>query len=73
MRYELNVTTGQLVDRDPTPEELAQEALDHAAAAAAQAERDAAEAARVAAKASAQAKLAALGLTESEISALLGA
>lgn len=73
MRYELNVTTGQLVDRDPTPEELAQEAVDRAAASAAQAGRDAAEAAKVAAKASAQAKLAALGLTESEISALLGA
>ena len=73
MRYEVNVTTGEIIRREATAEELAQEALDHAAAAAANSERDAAEAAKVADKASAQAKLAALGLTESEISALLGA
>ena len=72
MRYELNVTTGQLIDREPTPEELAQEALDQAAAAAAQAERDAAEAAKIATKESARAKLVAIGLTEEEITALVG-
>ena len=72
MRYEVNVTTGELINREPTPEELAQEALDHAAAASAKAERDAAEAARLAAKESARAKLAALGLTEDEIAALVG-
>ena len=72
MRYELNVTTGELIDREPTAEELAQEALDHAAAAAANAERDAAEAARLASKESARAKLAALGLTDEEISAIVG-
>ena len=72
MRYELNVTTGQLIDREPTPEELAQEALDQAAAAAAQAERDAAEAAKIATKESARAKLAALGLTEDEVNAIVG-
>jgi hypothetical protein len=72
MRYELNVTTGELIDREPTPEELAQEALDQAASAVAQAERDAAEAARVASKESARAKLAALGLTDEEISAIVG-
>ena len=72
MRYELNVTTGELINREPTPEELAQEALDQAAAAAAQAERDAADAARLASKASARAKLAAIGLTEDEITALVG-
>ena len=73
MRYEVNVTTGDIIQREATPEELAQEALDHAAAAAKNAERDAAEETAAAAKASARAKLAALGLTESEISALLGA
>lgn len=72
MRYELNVTTGELVNREPTPEELAQEALDQAAAAAAQAEREAAEAAKIVAKESARAKLAAIGLTSEEITALVG-
>lgn len=73
MRYEVNVTTGEIIQRESTLEELEQEALDHAAATAAQAEQNAAEAAKIAAKESARAKLAALGLTESEISALLGA
>jgi len=73
MRYEVNVTTGEIIEREPTAEELAQEAADQAAAAAANAERDAAEAARLASKESARAKLAALGLTESEINALVGA
>jgi hypothetical protein len=72
MRYELNVTTGELVNREPTPEELSQETLYHAAAAAAKAERDSADAARLAAKESARAKLAALGLTDEEISAIVG-
>jgi hypothetical protein len=72
MRYELNVATGELINREPTPEELAQEAFDHAATAAANAERDAAEAARIASKVSARAKLAALGLTDEEISAIVG-
>jgi hypothetical protein len=72
MRYEVNVTTGEIIQREPTAEELAQEALDHAAAAAANAERDAAEAARLASKESARAKLAALGLTDEEISAIVG-
>jgi len=73
MRYEINVTTGEIIEREATAEELAQEAADHAAAAAANTERDAAEAARIAAKESVRAKLAALGLTESEINALVGA
>jgi hypothetical protein len=72
MRYELNATTGEIIQREPTSKELAQEALDHAAAAAANAERDAAEAARLASKESARAKLAALGLTDEEISAIVG-
>jgi len=72
MRYELNATTGEIIQREPTAAELAQEAADHAAAAAANAERDAAEAARIASKESARAKLAALGLTDEEISAIVG-
>jgi hypothetical protein len=72
MRYELNVTTGEVIQREPTLEELAQEALDHATAAAARAETEAAEAARLASKVSARAKLAALGLTDEEISAIVG-
>jgi hypothetical protein len=72
MRYEVNVTTGEIIQREATAEELAQEALDQAAAAAAQAERDAAEAEKIASKESARAKLAALGLTEDEIAALVG-
>lgn len=76
MRYEVNVTTGEIINREPTPEELAQEAIDQAAAAAAQAESDAAEAAAIAeaeesAKESARVKLAALGLTEEEVAALI--
>jgi hypothetical protein len=72
MRYEVNVTTGEIIEREATEAELAQEALDHAATAAANAERDAAEAAKIAAKVSARAKLAAIGLTEDEITALVG-
>ena len=72
MRYEVNATTGEIIEREATAAELAQEALDHAATAAANAERDAAEAARIASKESARAKLAALGLTDEEISAIVG-
>jgi hypothetical protein len=73
MRYEVNVTTAEIIQREANAAELAQEAADHAASAAANAERDAAEAARIAAKESARAKFAAIGLTESEINALVGA
>lgn len=55
-----------------TAEEIAQREADAAAYAEEQAEREAAEAARTAAKASAESKLAKLGLTAAEISALLG-
>lgn len=69
---EINVPTGERVERDFTPEELAQRAKDQAAAeAAAQAEADAV-AAKEAAKASALAKLQALGLTEQEAAAIAG-
>ena len=73
MRYEVNVTTGEIIEREPTAEELAQEAIDQAAAAAAKAEQEAKDTTAAAAKASARAKLAALGLTEDEITAMVGA
>ena len=72
MRYEVNVTTGEIIEREPTAEEMAQDAANEAAAAIVNAEREAAEAAAAAVKASARAKLAALGLTEEEIAALVG-
>ena len=69
---EINVPTGERIERDFTPEELAQRAKDQAAAeAAAQAAADEA-AAKDAAKASALAKLQALGLTEAEAAAIAG-
>lgn len=69
---EINVQTGERIERDFTPEEAAQRAKDQAAAeAAAQAQADAL-AAKEAAKASALAKLQALGLTEQEAAAITG-
>ncbi len=70
---EVNCETGQVVERPLTVEEIAQREADAAAAAVAEAERVAAEEAKAAAKASAIAKLAALGLTEDEAAALVGA
>jgi hypothetical protein len=67
---EVNCTTGEVIERPLTAEELAQREVDAAAYAVAQAEREAAEAAALAAKESAKAKLAALGLTAEEIAAL---
>ena len=55
-----------------TEEELAQRELDRIAFEQAEAQREAEETARAEAKASAQAKLAALGLTEAEMKAILG-
>lgn len=69
----INVSTGEVIDRDPTPEEVQRELLERESVSASRLALDAAEQERIEAKASAQAKLAALGLTESEISALLGA
>ena len=67
---EVNCETGEVTERPLTAEELAQREVDIATQAAAQAEREAAEAAALAAKESAQNKLAALGLTADEITAL---
>ena len=67
---EVNCTTGEVIERPLTAEELAQRETDAAAHAAQEAEREAVEAAALAAKESANAKLAALGLTAEEIAAL---
>ena len=68
----VNAATGEVVERDRTPEEQAQYEADVAAAEAAEAERVTAEAERVAARESAIAKLSALGLNEVEIDAMMG-
>ena len=69
----VDCSTGTVEERPLTAEEIAQREADAAAAAIAEAERVAAEEAKAAAKASAIAKLAALGLTEDEAAALVGA
>ena len=69
----VDCTDGTVTERPLTAEEIAQREADAAAAAVAEAERVAAEEAKAAAKASAIAKLAALGLTEDEAAALVGA
>ena len=68
----VNCETGVVTEVDLTPEEIAQQEADAAAWAQTQAEDEAAETAKANAKASASAKLAALGLTEEEIAAMLG-
>lgn len=70
MAIEVNCTTGEVVERPLTTEEIAQREVDAAAQVVAEAERTAAAEAAATAKASAQAKLAALGLTADEIAAL---
>ena len=69
---EVDATTGEVVERPMTPEELAQRDVDAAAYAAAQAAAEAEAAAVAAAHESAVAKLAVLGLSEVEVAALLG-
>ena len=64
--------TGERVERDFTPEEQAQRDVDAAAYEAAQAAAVAEAAVVAAARESAVAKLAALGLSEVEVAALLG-
>lgn len=69
---EVNCTTGEVIERPLTAEEIA---ANEAAAAQAAADALAAEeaaAAKAAAKASAEGKLAKLGLTADEVAALLG-
>lgn len=66
----VDCSTGVVAEIPLTGEEIAQRQLDAEAAAAAQHEKEAEEQAALAAKESAQAKLAALGLTPEEITAL---
>jgi hypothetical protein len=66
----VDCSTGVSTEVELTDAEVAQREADATAYAAQKAEQDAAEAAKAAAKASAEAKLAALGLTAEEISAL---
>lgn len=68
----VNCETGITEEIDLTPEEIAELETAQAQALADKAAREAAETARAEAKASAQAKLTALGLTEAEVTALLG-
>lgn len=66
----VDCSTGAVAEVPLTGEEISQRQLDAEAAAAAQHEKEAEEQAALAAKESAQAKLAALGLTPEEITAL---
>ena len=66
----INCETGEQTEVELTADEIAQREADAIAYATQKAEQDAAEAAKAAAKASGEAKLAALGLTVEEISAL---
>jgi hypothetical protein len=66
----VDCSTGIATEVPLTAEELAQRETDRLAYEAMEAERLAAEAAKDAAKASANAKLKALGLTDSEIAAI---
>jgi hypothetical protein len=67
---EVNCTTGEVIERPLTAEELAAQATAAAQAAAAAHEAEIKAAADAEAKANAEAKLAALGLTPEEIAAL---
>ena len=64
-RTEINLQTGEHIVIDLTPEEIAKNQIW-------QAEEDAKQQAAIDAKASALAKLAALGLTQDEVKALVG-
>jgi hypothetical protein len=66
----VDCSTGISTEVELTDAEVAQREADAAAYAVEQAAKEAAEAAKAAAKASGEAKLAALGLTAEEISAL---
>lgn len=68
----INVQTGEVIDRDLTPDEAEQHAQDLAETQAAEKAAADEAAAREAAKASALAKLQALGLTEAEAAAIAG-
>jgi len=69
---EINAATGETIERDYTAAEKKQREKDAAEFAAAQAAAEAAEVERVAALESARAKLAALGLNDVEVAAVIG-
>ena len=68
----VDCSTGVATEVELTAEEIADREAAAQAWAAAEAEREAAELAKAGAKASALGKLAALGLTEDEITAIVG-
>jgi dihydroxyacid dehydratase/phosphogluconate dehydratase len=69
---EINVETGEVIERDFTEEEIAQRKKDEAEFKKAEKARKAEEKKAADTKASALAKLAALGLTEEEAKAIFG-
>jgi hypothetical protein len=75
VKVEVNCSTGEVIETPLTPEEIAEIQANAAAFAEEAAEKkaiaDAAAAAAEAARESARAKLAALGLTEAEVAALV--
>lgn len=72
IRTIVNTQTGEVVTEPLTAEEIAELQVAESARLAEKAQLDAAEAALLASKVSARAKLAALGLTDEEISAIVG-
>lgn len=68
----VDCSTGITTEVELTAEEVAQREVDAQAWAEVEAVRVAAEAAKASAKASAESKLKALGLTDAEVSALIG-
>lgn len=72
IRTIVNTQTGEVTTEPLTPEEIAEVQAVEAARLAAKAELKAEEDAKIAARESARAKLAAIGLTEEEIAALVG-
>jgi len=68
----INCSTGEQTEVELTAEEIAQRETDAALFAEQEAARQAEQEAKAEAKASAVAKLSSLGLTEDEVSALLG-
>ena len=69
MKTIINCETGEAIERELNADEIKQQAVDEKEYAKAQK----VEADKLAAKQSAQAKLAALGLTEDEVTAIIGA
>jgi hypothetical protein len=70
MKKVINVETGEVIERELNAEEIAQQVADEAKSAEDLAKLLEEEAPKEAAKAAAQAKLAALGLTVSDLEAL---